>query len=344
MRTSQTIIQSIRVRTALPLAVAWLCATAVSSADAQTWAERLGFSAEQRVVLLHANDAGMCPETSAAVAQLLQSSPVRSASAMAPCPWFANFAAWRRSQADADVGLQLTLNSEHASYRWQPLTFGEAGAHLRDADGFLWRTPIQTMVNATTEDVEDELTAQIERARNLGLSPTHLTTHLGALVTRPDFIETYLRLARQHWIPAVVVELTPEHIARFEAQGVPMPDDVIDLLADYPLPKVDDLKMVPDGESFEVKKAALLAMLTELPPGITQIAFRPAVESDALPQVTADWQQRVWDAQLMQDADVAAAISDGNIAVTDWRELMRRFEGSPEPAAAEPKSGSAAAQ
>ncbi|MCC6491393.1 MAG: polysaccharide deacetylase family protein [Pirellulales bacterium] len=326
------------------LASAWLFTIASSVASAENWAERLGFPPEQRVVLLHANDAGMSPETSAAVAALLESTPLRSASAMAPCPWFANFAAWRRSNPDADVGLQLTLNSELATYRWQPLTFGAGGAHLRDADGFFWRTPIQTMVNATLDDVQSELSAQIERARAVGLTPTHFTTHLGTLVTRPDFVELYLSLARKHWIPAVVVELTPDHIEQFAAQGVPMPDDIIDLLEDYPLPKIDDLKFIPPGESYEAKKAALLAMLDHLQPGITQMAFRPAVQSDALPQISEDWQQRVWDAQLMQDADVVAALKGGNIAVTDWRELMQRFEGSPEPTAAERPTDAAPGQ
>ncbi|RIK73682.1 MAG: hypothetical protein DCC67_17620 [Planctomycetota bacterium] len=161
-------------------------------------------------------------------------------------------------------------------------------------------------------------------------------------MTRPDLIELYLRLAREHWIPAVVVELTPEHIERFAAQGVPMPDDVIELLADYPLPKVDDLKLVPAAGSYDEKKAALVAQLNELQPGITQIALRPALPSEGLPRITADWQQRVWDAEPLLDDDVAAALRETGVAVTDWRDLMRRFEGGPEPAPAESRGESSA--
>jgi chitin disaccharide deacetylase len=299
----------------------------IRDAHAETWAERLGFPADQKVVLLHANELGMCYEANAAAAQLFDAGVVRSASAMAPCPWFADAAQWRESHQDADVGLELTLNSEHDKYRWKPVAPADLTASLCDDEGFLWQTPIQMMVNGSAEEAEHELLAQIDRAKKLGLNPTHLTTHLGTLVTRPDLIEVYLRIARRQWIPAVVVELTPAHVERFEQQGYPLPDDIIELLSDYPLPKVDDLKAMPQAETFEEKKAAFLTLLDELSPGITQIAFRPATSSDALPRITTDWQQRVWDAQLFLDPELGAAIRDREIIVTDWRELMRRFQG-----------------
>jgi chitin disaccharide deacetylase len=295
---------------------------------AENWAERLGFPADRKVILLHANELGMCYEANAATAQLLEAGVVRSASAMAPCPWFADAAAWRANHPDADVGLELTLNSELERYRWKSVAPADLTTSLCDDEGFLWKAPIQTMVNGSADEVEHELLAQIDRAKKLGLNPTHLTTHSGALVTRPDLIEVYLRIARRQWIPAVVVELTPEHVARFEQQGYPLPDDIIELLSEYPLPKVDDLRAVPEAETFEEKKAAFLTMLAELSPGITQIALRPAISSEALPRMAHDWQQRAWDAQLLLDDEVAAAIRDRDIIVTDWRELMRRFEGS----------------
>jgi hypothetical protein len=45
--------------------------------------------------------------------------------------------------------------------------------------------------------------------------------------------------------------------------------------------------------------------------------FRPAIQTDALPRITDDWQQRVWDAQLLEDPDVAAAIRDKQIIPTE---------------------------
>ena len=39
--------------------------------------------------------------------------------------------------------------------------------------------------------------AQIALARSAGLRPTHLTTHLGAMVTRGDLVELYLRSGQE---------------------------------------------------------------------------------------------------------------------------------------------------
>ena len=91
----------------------------------------------------------------------------------------------------------------------------------------------------------------------------------------------------------------------------------------------DTLRMIAPAESYEAKKAAFLAMLRELSPGLTQIASHPADESLALNRIASDWQQRVWDAQLMADSDVQMALHGQNIELTDWREIMRRFEGRP---------------
>jgi hypothetical protein len=317
--------------------VSLLALASVQVAGAETWAERLGFPAGSKVLVLHANELGMCPETNAAGTKLLESGVVRSAGAMVPGPWFGDLAQWCKAHPDADIGLELTLNSEWDNYRWQPVAADALVPSLTDSDGFLWRRPVQTMVNASARDVERELRAQIARAKAAGVQPSHLTTHLGTLVTRPDLIEVYLRIARQEWIPAMIVELTPEQVERFAQMGFPLPENIIQLLEDYPLPKVDDLRFVADAASFDEKKAAFLTMLSELSPGITQIAFSPAEASDALPRIMPDWQQRVWDAELMADDEVRQALEADGVIVTDWLELMRRFEGRQPSVAAEPE-------
>ena len=107
---------------AAPAVAVILTVLAASAAHgAQTWAERLGYAAGKRVLLLHANDAGMCYETNAAAWKFLGDEPGRSVSAMVPGPWFPEFAAWCRQHPNADVGVQFTLNSEWTGYRWSSI-------------------------------------------------------------------------------------------------------------------------------------------------------------------------------------------------------------------------------
>jgi predicted glycoside hydrolase/deacetylase ChbG (UPF0249 family) len=312
------------------LAALVICFISACNASAETWAERLGYPADSKVIVLHANELGLCYETNAAGTKLLEEGLVRSAGAMVPTPWFIDLSKWCQAHPDADVGLELTLNSELVNYRWKPVTSSGLVPSLVGADDFLWRLPVQTMVNATAVDVERELRAQISRARLSGFNPSHLTTHLGTLVARPDFMEVYLRIARQEWIPAMIVEVTPEQVERFRAQGFPLPDDVIALLEDYPLPKVDDLRFVAPADSYEAKKTEFLKLLSGLAPGITQIAFSPAIASDALARIVPNADERIWNARLMEDEEVRSALQADGVVLTDWREIMRRFEGRPE--------------
>jgi len=247
---------------------------------------------------------------------------------MVPGPWFLDFAAWNRKHPTADVGLALTLNSELTNHRWQPVSPHSQVTSLVDSEGYFWPSTTQTMVNASADEVEQELHSQIQRALRAGLKPTHLTTHLGTLFMRLDCTEVYLRLARQYWIPAVVIELTPEHVERFQQLGYPIPEELIGLLENYPLPKVDDLQFVRPAESYEEFRSSFVEQIQELPPGLTQVSFQPAIESDELKRVAPDWQQRVWTMQLMQDPEVLALLTGDEVILTSWQEVMERYTGN----------------
>ena len=103
---------------------------------------------------------------------------------------------------------------------------------------------------------------------------------------------------------------------------------MIELIRDYPLPKVDDLQFVPQADTYEQKRDQFVQMVQGLRPGITQIVARPAVESEAIKSIAEDWQQRVWDAQLLADPMVQEFFVQEGILFTNWKEIMRRFEGN----------------
>jgi predicted glycoside hydrolase/deacetylase ChbG (UPF0249 family) len=244
---------------------------------------------------------------------------------MPPCPWFDHAAVWAKRQDSLDVGVSFTLNCDGKHYRFRPLSVGDCGS-LADQQGYAWSSALQAANNLQVEHVERELAAQLHVAQSRGVEVSHLTVHDGVLFLRTDLTAAYFRFARRHWIPAVVVELTPEHVERFRRQGFPLEQELIDLVASYPLPKLDDLRFAPSAESYEAKREAALKLLAELPPGLTAIKFQPAVESDALKAIDERWQQRVWDARLLADPRFREALAKPPFVRTDWREVMRRFE------------------
>jgi hypothetical protein len=306
----------------------------MSSADgAETWAERLGYPAGQRVLILHANYAGAGHEFNEACESLLDKGLVQSAAVMPPCPWFEGFADWCREHPDLDIGICLTLNSPSEGYRWGPLA-GESGASsLTDSEGYLWKTPLQVALEADAAEVQAEVTRQIEKARRAGIRPTHIAPFLGVLFTREDLLDVYLQTSKKYWIPAVMEELTPEKIARFRAEGHPMSDGMIQRIAQYPLPKLDELHFIPDGDSYEAKRDAFYKLVKELPSGLAQLIAGPASDTSGLRKITDDWQNRIWDRQLLEDPQVQEFLKAEGVLTTNWREVMRRFEAGLRPAA-----------
>ena len=79
--------------------------------------------------------------------------------------------------------------------------------------------------------------------------------------------------------------------------------------------------------TYEQKRDELCKLLRELPPGLTQMVIHPAVASPGLERLTDDWQQRVWEHQLLNDEIVQKTLQEQLIQTTNWREIMRRFEG-----------------
>ena len=55
-------------------------------AEPANWAERLGYPAGKKVIMLHVDDAGMCEEANIATKKYLSAGHVQSAAVMMPCP------------------------------------------------------------------------------------------------------------------------------------------------------------------------------------------------------------------------------------------------------------------
>ena len=198
--------------------------------SAETWAEKLGFTSEKRVIILHANYMGAAYEFNRPGQELLENGHVQSASLMVPCPWFEEFADWCRQHPQHDVGICLTLNSPGTNYRWQPLS-GPQSSSLVDPDGYMWQSELQLAIRSEAKQVAKEIDLQIDKARRAGVRPTHLLPFMGSLLTRPDLARLYLETAERNWIPAVMVELTPKNIESLRKDGFPVTDELVSAVA-----------------------------------------------------------------------------------------------------------------
>src|SRR4029077_220890 len=131
--------------------------------SAQTLAERLGYPAGTKLIIVHADDLGETHAVNAAVLKALQGGTINSASLMVPCPWFPEMADYAKSHPDADFGLHLTLTAERGYYRWSPVAPGDKVPSLIDANGY-FHHDWDPSPHINAKEAEIELRAQIERA------------------------------------------------------------------------------------------------------------------------------------------------------------------------------------
>ena len=235
-----------------------------------TLAERLGYPADAKLLIVTCDDLGLTHASNVATYDALRHGLASSASLMVPCPWARDAAAGYRGE---DVGVHLTLNAELDTYRWGPITHSPS---LLDGDGGFPRTVEDAWDHADLDEVRRECRAQIERAIVWGFDVSHLASHLGALQLRPEFFDVYLELAVDFGLPLRLGDDADERVAGFPfrrlaaEEGVVFPDQVVVVPAGRP----------PPGRARPVRARSPASPSSSLHPGIDTDELRAACGDD----------------------------------------------------------------
>ncbi|NJK46035.1 MAG: ChbG/HpnK family deacetylase [Pleurocapsa sp. SU_196_0] len=163
--------------------------------------ERLGFAPDDRVVILHADDIGMCHATIPAFEQLLEFGLVSSYAIMTPCPW-ASAALEMAREARADVGVHITLTSEWKHYRWSPLSTRDQQSGLLDSEGFFPRSTKEIQTRVVSTFALSEMRAQFQCFADHGVQPTHMDSHMLSAFDS-SLLGEYVASALEHVTPAL---------------------------------------------------------------------------------------------------------------------------------------------
>jgi predicted glycoside hydrolase/deacetylase ChbG (UPF0249 family) len=268
-----------------------------------TLAERLGYTPEDRLVILSCDDLGSCHAANMGVYEALRSGVATCASVMVPAPWARHAADAYRGE---DIGVHITLNAEHPLYRWGPITHAPSllsgeGGFPRDVDD-LWE-------HADPSEVLRECRAQIERAILWGFDVTHLAPHLSVITLRPEFFDIYLELAVEFRLP------------------IRLPSTISTEQAGFPFRKLaaDEGVVFPDHFDHDWRPGSrdrVHAAFGSLQPGVTEIHIQPAIDTPevrALSQWAEEW---IDDLRLAtQDDTLQTAIAQSGAIMIGYREL-----------------------
>jgi chitin disaccharide deacetylase len=308
-----------------------------TKAQQQTYAEKLGFPKGSKVLILHVDDVGMSLESNQGAISALENGVATSLSIMMTCPWVPGFVHYLKSHPELDAGLHLTLTSEWKDYRWGPLAGKSKVPGLVDLEGALWNDVESVVKNASADEVEAEIHAQLERAKTFGFTPTHMDSHMGTLFAKPEFLQRYIKVGIENRIPVMFPgghntmigkQSNADEQTRNQLQQTGM------LLWNSGLPVLDDLHNLSynfeykpgmtDDELRRFATSRYIETIRELKPGLTMVIMHCTKPSEIFSLITDSGQIRKGDLLAMTDPALKAFLQKENIILTSWREVMER--------------------
>ena len=301
---------------AITLAIALLLLTSGfhSFAQSKNVAERLGYSGNQSLLIIHADDLAVAHSADIASFDALDKGAATSASIMVPCPWLTEVADYAKAHPEADLGLHLTLTSEWKTYRWGPVIPRDQVPSLLDSDGYLWPDTESAVNNIRADEAEREIRAQVEHAIKVGIHPTHVDSHMGVLFARPDLMASYLKVAHEYKLPflGMLDRAAPPSRVMFSDK---------DILLDSVVIASPNLA-ASDWKDFYLKA------IRNLKPGITEIIVHLGHDDAELQAVTVGhpdygsaWRER--DYEVITSPEFHKALQDNHVILLHWSDLKK---------------------
>lgn len=305
---------------------------------AQTYAEKLGYPKNAKVIILHVDDAGMSFDSNEGVMKAIDEGVANSTSIMMPCGWVPGILAYLKAHPTTDAGLHLTLTSEWKSYRWGPLAGKTAVPGLVDKEGALWKSVPEVVMHASPDEVYKEIKSQLDRSRTAGWEPTHFDSHMGTLFASEGFLRKYLQLGIEEKIPVMfpgghntmIMQTASASLLKKEQTdvigqmlwnaGLPVLDDLHNVSYDfvYPTGKIDDKKLQEMATNY------YLESFKQLQPGVTMVIMHCTAPTEVFAKISDSGTTRRADLLAMQSPALKKYLKDNNIILTTWRELMQR--------------------
>ena len=276
----------------------------------KTLAEQLGYSRDDIILIVHADDLAIHKDQTDGALDAMKEGMVKTGSVMVPCPDFKRMASIWKDTPELDLGLHLTLTTGHkAGYRWKPLLPVSKVSSLYNPDGYMWQGLQEFGENVSIREALMEIKAQIIKALEKGLRPTHIDTHMGTYNMHPDLTRGVMILSRKYNLPMMP---SAYHMEEMRKKGYVFPDTYwmyLLILGDKYFPW--HRKKVYDD------------WLRNLKPGVHELIIHPSFMSE-------EYEQYVWhpyvltgDHDYWSSPETKALANELGIIFIGYRELQK---------------------
>jgi chitin disaccharide deacetylase len=299
-------------------------------ATAQTYAERLGWGKDDRVIIMNSDDLGMSYGTNQAIYESLEAGITTSTSIMAACPWVPDALTYYKKNPDICVGAHLQMCSEWDYYRFMPVAGVLAVPSLADEMGCLHDNNRLFVEHAKPEEVGIELRAQVDRLEKMGFKLSHINSHMWSLFETPEIMEHYVSLAIEKQLPLRIVGDTvpdgyamtadPKFIERCKA--------FTQRVWDAGLPVLDDMHTASYNWKKDEKLAEYSDAIRNLKPGLTEFVVHPTKQSEEMDYITGNRVLLYGDHKTLTDKRLLDVIKEEGVILTSWTEVMKRRQAA----------------
>lgn len=277
---------------------------------------KLGYPKNTKLLIVHADDAGLSHSENLATIQALTNGHVNSYSIMTPCPWFEEMASFAKKNVGIDCGVHLTLTCEWKFYKWGPVLPYSQVPSLVNENGSFFSNRTDFKNSASAADVKNELRAQIEKAYQFGLNPTHLDSHMYTIGLKREFLEIYKELGAEYNLPVFLNKGLIESFGLDAEQWVNHDDLCVDnvVLGDY--------EVFSRNELYEFYSTSI----DNLKEGLNLILIHPAFDNQEMQGITFEhpnfgskWRQIDFD--FFTSSECISKINENGIKLITWRDV-----------------------
>lgn len=288
--------------------------------------KKLGYSETDRLVIIHADDIGMCQASVQAFKDLWSVGSITSGAVMVPCPWFPAAAQMCRENPEMDMGVHATLNAEWENYRWGPVSTRDQASGLMDADGYFHQWHEAVYQNARPEAVAVEVNAQVEKALAAGIDVTHVDSHMGTILNSL-FIQSYIQAAASRLLPNMLPRTNAKGIEMMGASSEELMiyEPIMAQLESMGIPTLEGIVAMPLDHA-EDHTGLAKKLLSELPVGITHFILHPSIDTPELRAICPDWPARVANYNAFMSDELKKFIESENIKLIGYRQIRNAMK------------------
>lgn len=286
--------------------------------------KELGYSKDDKTIIIHADDVGLNHSSIEAYAELMDLGTISSGSVMTHTSWLPEVVKQAKENKHWDLGVHAAFNGEYKTYKWRPLSTIDQASGFIGEDGYIIEDKQLVQETANPVYLEKELDAQIQLALDLGLDVSHVDTHTGTLWNK-KFMESYVSVFEKFDIMPVLFN-PKEDVEIIRAMLPELNFERLAELDEMNFPLIDSISGLPVEHTYDIDQRFELAkqILKSVKPGkIVHFAFHPLKDTPETRALDRYTEGRIGDFEVFRKKEMKIFLENEGIQLVNYSQIRK---------------------